>query len=276
MRNDPRRMLTRGVAEAVEQTPAFISSMEGNGGIPASWGDLASRLVEADIVEASPEAVCEFLCIDRDQLADPKLVVGLGEYAVESFENHISVAEEVRFRAEQGPKAQIFASYFNEATERWKIDNGKERFDVGFEEYQDSTSRFDQATFSNQYDEDIALQALQIKKTELQAYRSGYAVSLDEFVATALSCPDEHFFSGEILTATVDKFLECLDIDHPEAIKLKDVVIGRDDIQVFNSMLRGAFESHYRKIIKEKVRLVEPFLLAEYWRDHFLFAGTEK
>lgn len=63
--HDQLRGFTRGIPEAVEQTPAFEAMFSEERVIPTTWGHLASQLVEADLVDPTAAAVCDFLNITQ-------------------------------------------------------------------------------------------------------------------------------------------------------------------------------------------------------------------
>jgi len=69
---DPLRIFTRGIPEAIEGGPAFEAMFSRDDRvIQSSWGHIASQIVELDLAEPKLGAICDYLGISAERLANP-------------------------------------------------------------------------------------------------------------------------------------------------------------------------------------------------------------
>ncbi len=277
MPKDPLRHLTRGIAEAVEHTPAFIAMTEGNGVIPTTWGDLASRLVEADIIEPSIEEVCDFLSLEPEDLRDSRLVIADRQTA-NLFEGFIIRKYKDRFAAQHEERAKTDIEALNDLFETWRVDDGEERADRLQAEISIDAKALREHT-DDQEEQWKQRTELNIKCMMRDAYGSGYAVGMEELVATLLSRSDLDYFTlgniAEALASIAESACYEYRLDE-EDVSATDIVVGKKALVDLMNSLEGQFRTHMRTAAEAHWETIRPFIYASRLRDHFLFAGNEK
>jgi hypothetical protein len=278
MRKDPLRHLTRGLAEAVEHTPAFMAMTEGNGVIPQTWGNLASELVEAGVVEPTLEAVCDFLYITPDNLKDPRLLVA-NHYDAQVFEAGLANKYEAHYREQYGPLAQADVQRMLGFKELWKVDNGKEEADRLQQEITEAgRARAAMPDPADSQEWAKHTLAIDLKCIERDAYHDGYVVRLDEFAATMLSIEGLGYFTPAEMALAVNATLESLTYRHylDKDVPVVDITIGNDEIEDFFYSLKDSFDRKMRADIQQKWGLIGPFIFAGRIKDYPLIAGSER
>lgn len=271
-RKDPFNQFTRGVVEGYENTPEFRAMREGNNFAPTSWGDLASKMIKADMIEPSVEAACDYLCIDKDQFASPEPTIGR---SYDALEYHFEKAEEKKHVAIFGASAQVFSDYLAEQMSAWRPGHevAQERFEAAKEEYTAIRQTYDDDMTDEECDQMWG--RANVKELEVKAYQSGTAVLLPEFVATILSCPDESYFNNETLSQMLQVFLKRFD-RIPSDTPAESIFLSRGDVEEFFSMMRRRFEKPYEAIAQQKLEAVLSLIRTPEHEEHSLFTGDVK
>ena len=114
---------------------------------------------------------------------------------------------------------------------------------------------------------------------ERDAYSSGYAVGLEELVATLLSRDGLSYFTlgniAEALASIADGLCYEYRLDR-EDVRAADLLVGKAALVDITNSLEGQFRTHMRTAAEAHWEMIRPFIYAGPLRDHFLFAGNEK
>jgi hypothetical protein len=249
---DPRRVLSPRVADAHESSPAFEAAMSGAGIVSATWGDLASRIVEAGLVEPDTDAVCGYLQKTKQHLADP-------EIAISSHNDIYWLREKIEKNSKQefvetfGNVANEFGAYIDECIAGWKVEDGEHK-----------ASKVQEEIDSREAESTDEVSILCLKRDALY---SGVETSLSDFVkAVFIEFEGQRFFTNEELAECLDVVVENVIrsyvIQEPKHLLVGSVVIGKDQINDFMQITLDRFNRRSREVAEQRWEPLKPFLYA--------------
>lgn len=272
---DPFRGLTRGLPEAVEQTPEFRAMRAGHYSVETTWGNLASQLVEADLVDPTTEAICDFLVISADELADPEPIFGR-RWGANYYWDRVERAIDEDYRKRQGQSAATHATSLQTQFDTHRTDDGSERADgiqaqINTLAAQESAAQTDREAW-------VELR----KKIDLLCLRrdaltDGYDLPLTTFLEIVFYHREDGFFTyQEIATATRDMLENLareyyLPLEEGETLA-RDILLGEDQLKDFHRALRHVFENRIRTLFKARQASILPFILSQNPEDHVLLS----
>lgn len=268
------RHLTRGLAEAVPHDPTFVAMTEGNGVIQTTWGDLASRLVEAGVVEADSVAICDFLCITHEQLRDPGLV--FAQYGDDTtFRNQVEQRVEEDHVAQFAAIAKSDNDKLVANSEQWNVEHSESKV----AELQAEIEADREVLLEYKGDDYwLARARVVLKDLHRSAVESGVCVNLTDFVSEVLSAQDLQYFTYanviHAIECVVDMIFSRNNLDRNVAAA--EVFLGRRQIIDFNNALVGVFR---RRIHDEQLKrwdAIAGHIYAGSIYDHPLLAGAER
>lgn len=266
MNKDPFRGMTRGIPDAVEQTPAHQAMLAGQRYVPTTFGDLASKLVEQGEIAPAVDAVCDYLAITPEELKDPTIHFS-DAWEAEEFTDTLHKRWTHEYVTTEGPKGKAFDDYLVESAGAW-TDNSLPAVAVSLEE-EIATAPFPETTEEGRQ--------LALKELRASVYRSGLAVAPDTLVATALSFEEAPFSSGEIISeaaAVIEdvSILHGLDGD----TRVSDIVLGEQHVEEFRSFLAHRFKRKANAYASQKIAPIVELITPPNADEHFLHIGGEK
>lgn len=274
MNTDPFRRLTRGVVEAVPNDPEFQAMRSGQRIIPTTWGNLASKLVEDEIVEADPQAVADFLVIDRTDLVNPRYAIK-DDIDINDFFQRLNERIEIEYRAEFGPKAQHDANKLDENRAKWTVSDTQDEIEELDEKISGAIKVLEDRSEDEYW---LKLQELRILQMQRKALRSGVAVKLPDFAADIIKTEGLQYFSQEDIVASIANAID--GVAHKFSIDretpARNLVLGAQEVNQFFSSLHWMFDSRIRHQVEARWDVIEGYLYARPAHKHPILTGTEK
>lgn len=270
------RFSSRRISQAVEGGPAFDAMFTESRLIPTTWGNLASQLVERGIVGPTPSATCDFLGIDQKQLGDPRVIFTNPQEFAE-FYTRLATRWEDKYRKAHSQAGKGFADYINSASESWKVEDGKEKASAVQSEIDPLGPQLKTVRDERAFTE--LSQRIELLRLKRDAFSSGQAVGLNEFVQTVWTYEGEALFNDGELAGAVESMMYDLQIGYLYSgldVPTSEIVLGRKQINEFKSMLRDTFVARVSRHVKGRWNEIEPLLTAQPYSEHPLFAGYEK
>lgn len=245
MNREPLRSFTRGIPEAVEQTPAFVASLEGNDRtIPQTWGNVASAIIERGITEPNPGAVCDFLGIEPEDLRNPS-IIAKGDYDVDDLEFRLTDKWARDYAFAHKDDSHPYKDFLQNAKEQWAVKDAEERTkalraqsEILRDQHRAIRVEINSSgshTFSQLHEAtaDIRRQR-DIVDMQEAAYAFGYVVSLPEFVQTLFSDTCLQSFSENELASALNDALQLLinvRLTNAQDLPADQVLLGQCEIE---------------------------------------------
>ncbi len=278
---DPTRVFTRGIPEAVTGGPFYERSLQGGGLVPSTWGDCASRLVEADLVEPTVEAVCDFLFIEPSDLSDPR-VYFTDSFIASGYFSNIKKRWEEEFAKEYGEQAKVHDEYLqNKIQTDW---TAPEDADAQAKGIQSKISELLESRRGRQDadpDAEVSNREIDLMCLKRDALYSGVAVPMDTFAQAVLGDAEDPFFTpterAKALSEMIedDRNLREVVYDYPD-IPASDVIIGEDQIDEYRMCLKAFWRDRQIEYVETKWGAVKPIFIAPSYKELPLFTGTEQ
>jgi|GEM_PF-4658106 len=226
----------------LEATPELRAALNHRTVIDASWGHLASMLVEQDIVE--PDKVREFLGISAEELRDPSVVI-TGDPELERGD----------------PYDVIFYSVYSHL-----MDAELDQTDEIFEKLR---MAFAQRDWLGPVDEEWASELTRLKQEErsmdswldyeIRAAKSEYKVPLVGFIAVAMKFDEEDgLFDGKVLDVIADWLggytLKDELVDEGDVVE--DIILDRATLNSFFEFINNKKYVHVERIARERTETI--------------------
>jgi hypothetical protein len=294
---DPRTQFTRGIAEAVESTPAFEAMFSRSQIIPTTWGNLASQLVEGGHVEPTLDAARDFLGITVEEINDPT-ILGSSPYGYDHAGAVKRLAEQRwanEYQELHRDDDQGYLNYLSGQVDQWHVDDDGQadqlraqidavdlQVDTAMAEASAAYRQMDPKTRMPQRDEmfaeaDRLEQQAAILTLRHDALLSGVAVPFNDFAASILAYDGERVPSQERLMLALGDVVENLIDDYfrrsPE-VRTDEVVLGESQISEFMAALERQQRDAIRAYADAKWQTVEHLFYAGDYREHPLFTGV--
>lgn len=279
---------SRRILGAVERDPAFNAMFADHKVIPNTWGNVASQLVEQGFVEPTSEAVCDFLGITNEDLRKAEVVI-TQDHHVRAIERRLTDHWRGEYRELHAGDQHPYLDYLIQSFDAYKVEDSEAKADALY----DAASTLNEQTRAIQteaYDSgkprdevreltrDIGRQ-YDVVRQRAGVYASGTVLPLDKFVEIVVGYqPNESFGAGEImqvLRRMIDKNLLSGFPQVPNET-VADVIVGRHEIDDFIDELEHRLYCRPRDYAQDKWEAIRPIFRAQDYRDHPLFAGTEK
>ncbi len=254
------------VANAHESTPEFEASMSGSLVIPATWGDLASRICEAGLVEPTVDDVCDYLKISREVLVDPEIA---RSPANDIYDLRRRVEQDLKreFVETHGETADEFGAYIDERVSAWAVEDGEVKGDEIQRQIDTQVPDRFSDEWSDYYNDYRRVDQTSLLCLKRDALHSGVEVPLIDFVETVFAeYKGKQFFTKDELAGSigvmVDDIIRKYVLRDPEQIKVEDVVLGKDQVDEFMYATREIFRAKTNKHVRQNWERLEPFLYA--------------
>lgn len=277
MLKDPTQTFTRGIAEAVEGGPFYERSLQGGGLVASTWGDYASRLVEMGVVDPSVEAVCTFLHIEPDDLADQTIhleedIVGQWYFA------QLRTDWAGEYEAQNKEAANGLSHYL-----RGLMDDAWQAPADAQEQADQIQAEFDDLRVVRRNTETTPRERsmVYLKALKRDALYSGVVVSLAEFVRCVYAYDGEQFYAAGELAHGVREMIEydrslSEVIENNPDLPASEIILGKDQLSEFWMAMGSLWSTKKQAYVDQKWEQVKPAFIATSYAEHSLFAGNEQ
>lgn len=290
MNREPLRSFTRGIPEAVEQTPAFVASLEGGDlTIPQTWGNVASAIIERGIVEPNPGAMCDFLGINEEDLRDPG-VIAKGDYQVDDLAFQLIDKWTGDYAWAHKDDTHPYKDFLLNAKEQWAVEDNKEhskqlRDQLDALRDQERAIKAELKSSGNHSFSAVEEATRDIRRqrdiVDMQeaAYAFGYVVSLPEFAQALFSDVCLESFSENELTRALNDALQLLinvRLTNAQDLPASQIVLGLYEIDSVLQTLHNTLEQHPYEYGQAMWDSICDLFIAPMHTELALFAGNEK
>ncbi len=225
----------------LEATPELRAARNGWSVIDASWGHLASMLVELDVVE--PDHVMDFLGITIEELRDPSIVI--------TDDPELNCGD---------PYSVMYGSVYNGL-----MDAELDETDEIFEQLK---LAFVERDWLGAVDEELAAELIKLRNEEgssdswldyeIRAAQSEYKIPLLGFIAVAMKLDDEDgLFNGRAIDIIADWLgsyeLEdqLISVDDDAA---QDIILDREVLNSFFELINYRKYLHVERVAEQRTR----------------------
>lgn len=266
----------RKIAASVSRDPVFEAMFTDTQVIPNTWGNIASQLFEEGIVETNADAAADLLGIDRADLSDPTLRFTTAREA-NQFELEYKQRKETEYKASRRDGIEKFHTYMTNIVENHSTESDPEQLKALSDRYGELQNR----PTSNQSEYEEVTTQKGVTKLQFLAVKSGLQIPITEFTALVLSYEDESGFTlGERISALDELISYNVIHDHllldPSLVSPNEIPIGQELYRSFVANLRGTLQTDAYSYGMQQWERIEHIFYAPYYKEHPLFAGSEK
>jgi hypothetical protein len=278
---DPFRHLSRHTNDAVGNTPEVMAMRSGERYIPQTWGNLASLVVEAGLVEPDIEAICDFFNIEPWALQMPDVVI-TSEQDVWKLQDAFNAGKKEKLAQEQGGLAGEYDKYMREALEDYVVEDHEA---VGaqytmFQNIVSSSNEIEQMDPKlDPADWDRLEQESGLLRLKRNAISSGLAIGLDEFTKLVFSSGESTFFTetelAQVLLSVIGDLESEYYLRNTKELPAAHVTLGKTETDSFFRALRYTFMRRIERQISEEWSEVEK-LMRTRGSEHPAITGEEQ
>lgn len=279
--------LSRTVQTAPENTDSFRAAVNNRRTIPNTWGNLASQIAQAGLVEPDIQSICSLLKITPEEFRSGKLIFQ-DTYGVDSFRRRLEDELLDEHQKANGIAAKKdHESLARIVSEHYAVDEDTVHLMIAQTQIEvvrllgEANSVVENKSYANitdsEWEEHYSLkEQADLLGLKIESLRSGTCISLAQFVADILSQEVMDYFTIDNLKIALSGVIELLNDDGFGDKNPSTLYIGKKHFNVFFMSLVSQFKKVPQEEAVRRMVALAPFIYTKPIHEYPIFAGNEQ